>query len=404
VVRALVAPAFDLNPVPELREEFTLEVASLALTAPMDARQRQALQSALNSSVQDLPAWTDAGDALRWRDGDREYRLSLERRPARDSTALERAVLHVSTEIDGLSLQADVPLTRMAFSHFAQVVDRWNPEVTLSGDRINGRFHTNSPLWVEVRGGVGPRVTGLTTVAGRVNIAGSARAAEIFASGLETHVRRMPLPEEPVDWSAFEDEGRMHRIARDTRFVFNADGSYEWQPVGGGEPPQRLMPAGHPWLVVAEPDVELQVQGDVRGSFLLYSPSRISVTGHLRYARDPRRGSSGDFLGLVSKGYVEVAEPELTGPGDLDIAAVIFAGRQFRVRRYRRSDGGTLRVFGSVTAGSLSATEPRYTTELEFDTRLEQRRPAHFPMTDRYLIDEAEPHWTVGHASAMRVD
>src|SRR5207253_11432687 len=37
--------------------------------------------------------------------------------------------------------------------------------------------------------------------------------------------------------------------------------------------------------------------------------------------------------------------------------------------------GGTLSIHGSLTAGSLSPTEPRYATRYEFDERFERVRP-----------------------------
>jgi hypothetical protein len=54
---------------------------------------------------------------------------------------------------------------------------------------------------------------------------------------------------------------------------------------------------------------------------------------------------------------------------------------------------GTLLIYGSLTAGSLSATEPRYATHYQFDPRFEQERPPGFPMTDRYEVESWDPEW-----------
>ena len=56
---------------------------------------------------------------------------------------------------------------------------------------------------------------------------------------------------------------------------------------------------------------------------------------------------------------------------------------------------GTLNIFGSVSAGSLSATEPRYTTNMIFDPRLENLRPPGFPVTDRYELLAQEKNWQI---------
>lgn len=396
-VAAVVPPAINLNPVPQLSEPFELQPATLAFRQPMAPQQRHALQAALNQVAAKLPPWTDGSTSRQWRDGEREY--TLERQPPADATSLERAVLRVTTVENGLALEAEVPVTRMAFSHFAQVVDRWNPDVDLAGDRIIGRFHSNSPLYVSARAGAAPRITGPTTVAGKVIIEGRGRRADIFTRGLETRARRMRLPRQPVDPEAFSEGERVHHVEESGRLVFLADGGYHWLPAADGATPRHILPGGYPWLVHAADGVELEVEGEVNGSLLVYSPERISITGPLRYARDPRRAASPDFLGLVSDANVEIASSEVTGPGDIDVHAAIFAGGQFRVRRYNSRDGGLLRVLGSVTAGTLSATEPRFKTVLEFDQRLEEQRPAHFPMTDRYRLDEGELLWTVASGS-----
>ncbi len=394
--------AVDLNPVPVLQEEFSIDMATLAVRKPMESNQLETLETALNHFATQLPEWTDPAEPMRWQDGEREYQIRVEHQQPGSAMELERAVLAVSTEQDGLSLTARVPVKRMAFSHFAQVVDRWNPEVSLSGDQIVGRFHSNSELYVEARAGSSPLVTGATTVAGRVNFTGIADSTEVFANGLKTWAAPLPLPREAFAWEELSPgEAHVHRIDQDARILFRGDGSYEWQPLSGEAEPQLVMQEQNPWLLVADKGVQLQIEGVISGSVLVYSPTRVSIRGDLRYASDPRAGTSPDFLGLVSDGYVEVAGPEITGEGDIVIEAAIFAGRQFRVRKYRSAAGGKMEIYGSVTAGSLSATEPRYTTRLEFDRRLEEQRPAYFPQTNRYVLEDGEPEWTVHSAHAF---
>jgi hypothetical protein len=303
-------------------------------------------------------------------------------------------MLSVRTEVDGLPLEARVPATRMAFSQYAQVVNRWHPGVSLAGDVIIGRFHSNSTLLVDAS--MHPRIEGHTSVAGRVTIQGRGNQSAIFSRGLVTRASPLPFPHRPVDMQALaESRAAVHHIDEDAGIRFLEDGSYRWQPLAGTASPACVVPGQNPWLIVGGEGVELQVEGVVRGSLLVYSPTRISIVGNLRYASDPRMLDSEDFLGLVSDGYVEVAGPDLTGDGDLELFAAIYAGRQFRVRKYRAPGGSMLSIYGSVTAGSLSASEPRFRTRLEFDPRLESRRPAWFPMTNRYVMDEAALYWTV---------
>ena len=44
-------------------------------------------------------------------------------------------------------------------------------------------------------------------------------------------------------------------------------------------------------------------------------------------------------------------------------------------------------ILGSLTAGTILETEPRYATKLDYDKRFEYLRPASFPMTRRYEVD-----------------
>ena len=138
----------------------------------------------------------------------------------------------------------------------------------------------------------------------------------------------------------------------------------------------------------------LHIQGTVDGKVLVYTPDSIVIEGDLQYANDPREdGDSDDFVGLVAERVVEIAPPEVTGPGDLEIDASIYARRQFAVREYRSRRSGTLVIHGSLAAGSLTATEPRYATRIEYDKRLEGARAPGFPLSDRYELETWDGEW-----------
>jgi hypothetical protein len=387
----------EFTAAPVLREEFELELASIALTAPIETEQRQVLAKALNSWEEALPQWHDSDRVMDWQEGESRYQVSVQRQVSDDPMALERAVLKVSTQVDGLQLTTQMAFKRIPFSHYAQVVDRWSPEVSLSSDRIDGRFHSNSELLVNRDGEPGPKVSGLATVASRVRFEGSARRANVFLGGLETFARRMQLPRSPSPWAdASADTRNVHFLEEDTRIAFASDGSYRWQPLLGESQEESVTLPGTPWFIVARGNAQLQVSGVVRGSVVVYSPERITIAGNLTYARDPEAiPDSPDYLGLVSDKSVDVGAPELVGEGDLVVQAAIYAKRRFRVRGYRHRNNGLLDIYGSVTAGTFSATEPRYATRVRFDPRLEHRRPPNFPMTDRYELEEWDPRWTV---------
>ena len=50
-------------------------------------------------------------------------------------------------------------------------------------------------------------------------------------------------------------------------------------------------------------------------------------------------------------------------------------------------------VYGSLTAGTILETEPRYAYKLDYDKRFEYLRPASFPMTRRYEVDSWDQDW-----------
>jgi hypothetical protein len=55
-------------------------------------------------------------------------------------------------------------------------------------------------------------------------------------------------------------------------------------------------------------------------------------------------------------------------------------------------------IYGSLTAGTVSRTEPRFATRIEFDPRFEHARPPGFPQTDRYEIETWDGRWRLAEA------
>jgi hypothetical protein len=125
----------------------------------------------------------------------------------------------------------------------------------------------------------------------------------------------------------------------------------------------------------------------------------------LVYAHDPHEADASDYLGLISNKDVAVAAQNVTGPGDLKIQAAIYARRRFFVPDGYVPPGpascpcaATLFIDGSVSAGWLSPTEPRYATHYAFDPRFEQVRPPGFPVTDQYEVESWDTNWREARA------
>jgi hypothetical protein len=375
----------------------TVESPIPAATFLMSAEEKASLSQRLARLAQDLENAPQT--PLEWQENGKQYSARLVRERAIDSTGLERVMAEVSASEHGRKLIAQVMLKRLAFSQFTQVVDRWDPMVQLHDDVIVGRFHTNSRFNVMHDSHTGPKFLGKVTTTARtfeMHSSGRKRHAEIFPGGVETRAGRIDLPNalQPFAWAPQEADARIHQLANDTHIRFFADGSYMWRAAGAPKAEYLNALSEHPVYFIGAIGATLYVQGVVAGKILVYSPHKIVIEDNLTYSRHPRDSpDSRDYLGLVSDKYIEVAPPGVTGPGDLEIHAALFAGRRFVVRDIDHARSATLRIYGSLSAGSLSASEPRYATEIEYDDRFERRRPPGFPLTSRYEAEDWDGHW-----------
>ena len=326
-----------------------------------------------------------------------QYRALLRHDAASADTTLDRVLVEVSKESGYEALSTTVEYRRLAFSSYAQFVNRWDRDVQIHDDVLDGRFHSNSMINLTYSRKAGPRFLGrVTTVAHRINMikpAGRKRRADMFLDGVETGVRRIHLPANavPLPDDTMLAAGRVHYFDTDTRIRFLPEGSFMWVSIEDGLFERRETVAAPTTYLIGHGGADLEIEGTVSGSLLVYSDANVIITGDLRYANGPE---GDDYLGIVAERRVDIADRRRTGPGDLTVHAAIYAKRQFRVRGYQRRDDATLTLFGSLTAGSLTATEPRFATHIRFDPRLEERRPPGFPMTDRFEQASWDRVWT----------
>ena len=313
---------------------------------------------------------------------------------------IERVAVEITTEESGKHLRTLLQMKRLAFSHFTQLVDVWDEDVQLHDDQIVGRFHSNSRIIVGYDSVVAPRFNGeVTTSATAIatgNVSGSRRIDELFHEGLQTRANRIMLPARgrPLVSDQGASSSKVRTFASDTRITFYSDGSYGWRTRGSDLPEQREPMESVPLYLVGAPRARMLVHGTVNGNVMVYSPRLIVIEGDLIYAHDPRATSdSKDYTALVSDNDIEIAPPPVTGPGDLRIDAAVYAGGRFTVTDKNARGYATMFVYGSLTAGSISASEPRYATKVEYDPRFERVRPPSFPMTDRYELETWDSHW-----------
>jgi hypothetical protein len=352
-----------------------------------------------------LSSWTgrfsaeEPATSMSWRDDGQEYTAVLKQVPAADAMGMEHLAVELTTERDGERLVTELRMNRVAFSNFAQFIDRWDPEVEIHDDFIDGRFHSNSEIRVRRDGRARPVFNGKVTLAAndvRTDGVGHLNRRAMFPAGLETSVRRIVLPPRAATFEpAVVPPDRLARIEHDSLITFHGDGTFEAQALADGTQGQRGALGEEPFYLLGGDDVALHVRGTVNGKVLVYSPARIVIVDDLRYADDPRAPGATDYLGLVAERSVEIDEPEVTGSGDLEVHASIYARSRFLVRSYLSRRSGTLAIYGSVAAGTVSATEPRFATRIEFDERLTTLRAPGFPLSDRYELDSTSGEWRV---------
>jgi hypothetical protein len=216
----------------------------------------------------------------------------------------------------------------------------------------------------------------------------------VFQGGIETRTERVTLPRDMPDVVSGGDKADRRVFAADTRIIFNPDGSYAWRLANGEGPLERAEPSQHPQYLIADKGAKLYVRGTVSGIFTVYSPTDIEIEDDIVYLKDPRDTViSRDFLALISGRDIRVARTQITGTGDLNIHAALYARRKFCIESADRGKIGRLNILGSLTAGTILETEPRYATKLDYDKRFEYLRPASFPMTRRYEVDSWDQGW-----------
>jgi hypothetical protein len=385
------------------------ELASAASEAgPTDTRPAQAATTReQNMLSRRFSSWTGqfapgaADSRVAWKQNGQAYTAVFHQQASGDPMGVEHVVVDVSTTQGGKKLSTQMTMTRLSFSNFAQFVDRWDPEVQIHDDEIDGRFHSNTEIHLLSTGSVSPVFHGRVTLAAHDIDTGDSmwnlNRRRVFPEGVETGVRRIALPSHFLGFlnDAAKGEANVQRFERDARITFYEDGTYAWSYLRDGAPEERralTLPAHY---LLGLDGATLRIKGRVRGKVLVYTPERIVIENDLRYARARDAPDADDYVGLVAEKSVEIAAPDVTGLGDLHVDASIYALRQFAVRDFRSRPSGTLTIFGSLTAGSLTATEPRYATKIEFDPRLKNARPPSFPLTDRYELESWDGEWRV---------
>jgi len=338
----------------------------------------------------------ESEEPTQWQQGDQNFEVSFQRIPAKSDMHTDEVMVEVATKRDGKKLTTNMRLKKMAFSNFAQFVNHWDQRVSIHKDEMDGRFHSNTKINLMADRQGTPLFHGkVTTASYFVDVRGRVPRSELFRAGLETGVKKIAMPKPSILFSnAHVDESvNSVLIDKDARIVFLNDGRFliqTFKEIGVMRP---YTIGDRPLYILAAPGVSLTLSGTVNGAVAVYSPRRIIIEGDLQYESHRPIEEGGDFLGLISGRNVIIGKRKMMPEGDLNIHAAIYAKSRFEVSQLTGKRVGTLNILGSVSAGTITATEPRFGTKIVFDTRLENIRPPGFPITDRYEVVATQNQW-----------
>jgi len=369
---------------------------------PLTKRQEKTVVRNIKKITEKIQEVQSIDSSYVWEHKNQIYEVQLKHLPSSNATEMDELILEITTEENGHTYRTEIKMKRLAFSNFAHFVDFWDPWVAVHDDKIEGRFHTNSEFSISRERGVGPKFNGkVTTAAYNIKHSGTFPIIDqesIFLKGLETGIKTIDLPEtsSPLVYDATIDSQQVHYFSSETWISFNKNGSYTYRSNSENGIKDYLATSNKSFFIVGDKDARIHLTGIVKGKVLVFSEIDIIIDDDLIYSQHPKASSlANDYLGIVSQRNVEIAHPSVTGNGDLHIHAAIYAKHRFTIPNRGKNGEATLFIYGSLSAGSLSATEPRYATHVEFDDRLETRRPPNFPMTNLYEIMEWDKRWII---------
>lgn len=365
---------------------------------PISEQQQKRLKKAIDRVMEEMAEARHTDTTFYWTIASQVYAIKVHRSVPADPTNLEEAIVEIQTTQNDLQLATRIRLQRLAFSHFAQMVDHWDPQVAIHNDVVDGRFHSNYPFIVSRSAGIIPRFYGQVTTAAYDFKANDNfhwfELDAIFQAGIETGVKPIQFPAYSIPSLPQADPHASLRLSEESWVNFQDDGSILYTTKSKRDGSCQINHLSQVFLIIGENGAKIHVKGTVKGKILVYSKGNIIIDGNLLYARSPEHfADSEDLLGLVSERNVEVASPAITGPGDLTIYAAIYAKRWFRIPNLTGNANAKLYIYGSLAAGCVSATEPRYATHVCFDRRFESQRPPYFPVTDQFEIAEWSREW-----------
>lgn len=282
----------------------------------------------------------------------------------------------------------------------------------ISGDTMNGRFHTNdlvltfgSPVFkgkVTSMSGISPDPLSIlnqaifengweigVSVSIPTDFQQMVDAATSGNGGAPMNTRSLYNKEMTLD---FQPNGDVIRSIDSTYTTYYYRWGWRWQrtvttTVKDTMPLTQMAPSG---VIYSTRDVN--VKGTLNGVLSILSDNNIIIVDDVQYLDNPRTNlASDDILGLVAHNDIIVADNAATRSGDVIIqAAMMAATGSFYAQNYAsRAIAGDLRITGSIVqdsrggvgtfSRSLGTVLSGFSKDYRFDERFSGANPPYYP-------------------------
>ena len=100
----------------------------------MSPKQQKMLNKKFKKWAENFYRMKQSQPLIAWEYGGQDYTAMFRHLPAQDNMSVGHVIVEVNTEEHGNRLSTEMRMKRLAFSNFAQFVDRWDPTVQMHGD------------------------------------------------------------------------------------------------------------------------------------------------------------------------------------------------------------------------------------------------------------------------------
>lgn len=320
-----------------------------------------------------------------------------------------QVLLYSESTFEDITIATEVLLRRDSFSKFSYFTES---EISAQGsdifffsqDELSGPIHTNE--FFKIAGS--PTFNGLVTAPEEYHAHSSFGADPNFLGGTNFNAPTRPTPtsyEIGKLTTAASSGGLTYTNAIEVEFFTEQSFGNTVGKVLISEYNRRGRLVGSPVELnlssfngIISSSKEITTKGTVAGRVTLHSEQKVTISGDIEYADDPRSNpGSNDLLGIVSEGDVEIdVNAHLdNGTTDLNLQASILAlGSSFTVENYQFGLRGDLNLLGGLvqrhrgpvgTFGGSGAVSG-YLKNYEYDTRLASSVPPAFPRESVFSI------------------